>query len=386
MLLGVAVAQTTALRVAVADDDRPPTRSEVAARDLELRAGARLLEAGRLQEARAPFLRALAVGFDIGAAASFNLCLTDYALGDYGRAINECYQALELEPERVLELLDRIGDRLAAAGIYTHDLLLPEPEPGWRQLAGSVKSYAPVALPVVEGATRLRPPPVIAPLEGPVPEARLPRLGAQPPANPYRELPSARDYTVGYDAQLLLGALFYAPDTEPAVAGMRISRRTRAHGAEGYVYWFGEYLHAVEGGGGVAAIGPGLARENGIGLHTGLSVPWGRDARRQNAAFPGYTLALHFDLGASYRYEITVGRVWRVTLQADAGFGLNLGKGLSRIKDNWDNLGCDDCESPDRSPHWPTAHGVIALGIGIGKRAGYARYARYDVFAPIGAP
>ena len=367
---------------ALAEDDEPSTLPY----EPRLREGAAALEAGRLEDARGWFTRALDSSDRVRAAAWFDLCLTYYAMGDLGRALNSCYRSLPTWPVRSLELLARIGERMQAAGLDLSGVLLPVPSPGWydadAQLLQDLHADAPGP---DSGAVRSRPlrsqAQRLAALSDPIPAERLDAFRVAAPPLPYRVPPRAGDYADGWDVALSTGALFYARDATPLVAGLQVAKLDRDYGDDHHRYFFGGYLQALDGNGGIAMGGIGAASSEGqarLGGSAGLSIPWGKQDKIQGALFPGYTLSLDADLRVTCRLELPLG----LYLEAAAAAGVNLGKLGALIVDGIGS--CRECESTDHNPNWPIGHAMLTVDLGLGRRSGRPPYDHFEVFSPLG--
>jgi hypothetical protein len=414
------------------------------------RAGAAALFAGRLAEAEALYQQALA---EPGPTAPiwFDLCLVRYAAGDYGRAINACYRALDGDEARVLRLLERIAAAMSDAGISASGVVLPEPVRAWfepeqwlgaalaataprRSVTPETADAAPQPAEGPPGPADAPPRPADAPPRPadappapadapPAPAdappmradaavgaaadpARAPsafdvigpdqldRLRGPAPPLPYAVPAPADDYGAGYDVSPRTGVLLYAPDTSPLVAGARVELRRRDWGSPGHTYYFGEYLHAVDGTGGIGAVGVGAR----VGLtggivsgSAGLAVPWGRSEGRRDVLIRDHTLGLHGEVRFGLHHEVMISRSRSVSFEGTLIAGLNLGKALIRFGDALGDLCADDdsdCgpDTPDANPSWPIGHVMLQLGVSFGWRGSHAPYARSEVFAPAGGP
>ncbi|MEZ4361596.1 MAG: hypothetical protein R3B48_15520 [Kofleriaceae bacterium] len=359
---------------AVADDLDEP----------RLREGADALEAGRLQDALRWFESALGQsnnGESVRSAAAFDLCLTYYAMGDFGRALNSCYLAYPLRPERSLQMISRIGDRMIEAGIELGDLVLPEPILSWYALDSSDVPGA------ESGEVRVRPlqtrEELLAARAAPVPIDRLDSLHGAAPPLPYREPARDSDYARGFDLALRSGVLFFASDATPFVVGLRGGLVRREHGQPGNALLFADLLLGVDGTAGVAALGAGLSPlESGLGAGAALAIPWGKEDAIQGSLVKGYTIGVDLDLRLWYQRELSLGLGKRFYVRAEAAAGLNLGwLGAFAIE----GLGsCNDCTTKDPNPNWPTGHVLLTLDVGFAKRSGQPRYDRYEIFSPLG--
>jgi len=365
------------------------------------REGTRALLAGRLAEAEALYQQALAAPAP-ATSIWFDLCLVRYAAGDFGRAINACYRALDADEDRAVRLLQQIAAGMSAAGISASGVVLPEPARAWfdpekwlpgqlehakvdPQGAGGVRVAAadPAAGPVAD--------PIRAPSSFDVIDAsQVDRLRGAAPPLPYA-IPAPRtDYSSGYDLSLRTGILLYAPDTTPAVTGARVEVKRHVWGALAHEYYFGEYLHALDGTGGIGAFGYGL-RTGGPGNiasgSVGLAVPWGRSEGRRDVLIPDHTLALHVEVRVGVHHEMIFGRSLAVSFEGSAVAGLNPAKALFRL-DDFCYDGERNCseDEPDANASWPLGHVMLQLGVSFGRRSDYAPYARTEVFAPMGRP
>jgi len=357
--------------------------------------GAVALEAGRVDEAIARFGQAVVSLQTERSWAWFDLCLAHYAAGSFGEAINACYRALgdPAAERRVIRVLGVIHRAIADAHLDVEGFTLPDPSTAWFRPGPAIAralviARAPDAAEV--GEVRDLPAEAVADpeqLELVAPD-RLAALRGPAPVLPYAIRPKRHDYSRGYDLELKTGMLFYGRDTTPFVVGARGALRSRAFGSLFHGLSYLEYLQAVDGDGGIAAIGVGNAGESGLGLEAGLSVPWGRDDRRQHATFPGYTLSLHAELRLSYRRELALGWGDRISIEVSIAGGVNVPKSLVRLKDAFKDLCSSDSEpcpsTPDESPLWPGTHWMVGLSIGFGHRTGYPRYDHAEVWAPAG--
>jgi hypothetical protein len=367
-----------------------PAGARPAPEDLR-RAGAEALEDGRLGEALALYERAL------GPTRSdprvwFDLCLVRYSAGDYGRALNACYRALDADEGRAIALLERIAAAMRASGVRSGRLIVPEPEQRWY----SPDRWLPEVLtsselpPAAAGAVRaLDPEPLaVAGAAEVIAAGRLDHLRGPRPTLPYHVPSRADDYGAGLDVSARGGLLFYAPDTTPLVGGVRAELRRREHGSSTHTFYFAEYLHAVDETGGIGAVGYG-GRGGKISGSIGLSVPWGRSEGRRDVLIPDHTLALHGELRFGVFHEVMIDRSWAVMFEGSLVAGLNLAKAAIRIGDKIsDSCGADDPDdcpkTPDANPEWPLGHFMIQLGVSFGFRGRHPRYDRAEVFAPMG--
>jgi hypothetical protein len=366
-----------------------PSVAQPASAELR-RAGAAALEAGQLGQALSLYQRAL------GPTRSdpqiwFDLCLVRYAAGDYGRALNACYRALPADEGRVVALLEQIAEAMRAARVQTGRLFVPEPLQRWYESERSLTESLAASEPPAEatGAVRaLDPAPLAAPGAADViPAARLDYLRGRRPALPYSIRSRPDDYGVGVDLSGRGGVLIYAPDTTPLVAGGRLEWRWREHGATEHKLYFAEYLHAIDQTGGIAALGYG-ARGGKTTGSIGLAVPWGRSEGRRNVLIPDHTLALHGELRFGFFREFMIDRSFALLFETTLVGGLNLAKAAIRLGDKiGDACGAEetDCpETPDGNPGWPLSHFMIQVGVSFGYRGRHPRYARPEVFAPMG--
>jgi hypothetical protein len=357
--------------------------------------GAIALLDGRLDEAEVLYGRALAE-HDPGrdqADIWFDLCLTRYAAGAFGDAINACYRALadpQLEP-RVQALLAQIRDAIVHAGLDTADLVLPEPTADWAAprlaITFALRGEAPSAFAV---ATRFvddpdRPSSQTSEL---VPDALPPdhadALRGPPPPLPYRVPGMPRDYTRGDDVDLKVAYFYYAHDASPFVVGAKYAHRWRTHGSAWRSQIYAEYLGAPDGTGGVGAIGFGEAGEFGLSLEEGLAVPWGKDDRRVHATIPGYAVSFDFQSRLTYRAELAIGGADKLSLELGLAGGINLAQFFVGFGKVLTGDVCTDDDCPET--FWPLMHGMVTVAIGFGRRAGGPAYDRPEVFAPLGAP
>jgi hypothetical protein len=172
----------------------------------------------------------------------------------------------------------------------------------------------------------------------------------------------------GAALELKGGALFYAPDTTPAVLGVR---GTRPRADRGRQYVWAEYLQALDGGGGIAAGGLGGGAVNGSGGEVGLAVPWGRDELRPHAWIASHDVGLHAQLRLYVRHHRIVGATTMLSFEASIAGGVDLAKGLSRlgaglrdfcVSENED--GCPSRGDPD--PRWKLTHWMLTFSVGLG--------------------
>jgi hypothetical protein len=354
------------------------------------REGAAALMAGRLAEAQAHYEAALAEPSP-DAPVWFDLCLVRYAVGDYGRAINACFRALPADETRVIMLLQRISDAMSAAKLVPARVVVPEPlQPWFRTETWISQRLSASAPPAAASATRsvFAPPARGAGSYDVLPEDQLDGLRGAAPPLPYRISPRAADYTFGYDVSFRTGVLFYAPDTTPLVAGTRVEGRTHVPSSVSHASYFGEYLHALDGTGGVASVGAG-ARGGGYSGSYGFSVPWGRSEGR-NALIRNHTFGLHGELRLGAYREIAIGRSWAIAFEGSVLGGIDLpnlaiefGHAIKNgcIKEDDD----DSCPEPTAAnPDWPLFHWGVQLGISFGRREGHPPYRHAEVFAPMG--
>lgn len=360
-----------------------------------LATGSAALEAGQLDVAESQFGQALARAAPGPAQAPiwYDLCLTRYAAGAYGDAINACYRALAepLAREHVVALLAFIHDAIVAARVDLAGVTLPDPDPQWfdpqpalglRIVGIPGDGTRDPAAPVGSASS----PGTAASIDAIAPDIAA-RLSGAPPALPYSIKGKLTDYHTGIDLDAKTGLLFYAPDAGHVVVGGRFDYRRRSYGSGWHTHFYGEYLQGVDGKGGIAAVGWGQAAEHSLGIEEGLSVPWGKDDRRHDVLIPGYTIALHGELRVSYRYEVPLGRD-RLSFELSISGGLNLAKAMIRIKDGLADICTKDEQSecpktPDHNNQWPMAHWMVNLAIGYGKRGHLARYDHSEVFAPV---
>src|SRR5262245_39460575 len=158
--------------------------------------GARLLEAGRLVEAERVFTAQL-VSTKRPGVVWFDLCLTEYAMGSFGKAINACYRALQ-DPameQRAIAMLDRIRSEVTTQRLPL-DGTLPHPVVAWfdpepaivQRVVGDIDDSARTAPPfVLPSAATIA---LIADVE---------KLRGRAPPLPYNRPAGAQDYTQGID-------------------------------------------------------------------------------------------------------------------------------------------------------------------------------------------
>jgi hypothetical protein len=338
--------------------------------------GARLLEAGRLDEAEAVFTAKPPSGW-----RDFDLCLVHYAKGEYGKAIEACYRALDSFTTEKLaqQMLAVIHATMRAQGLTAHGLM-PHPTRLWHtasldhRIAGSRERATVAAAPV-------------EPLLAATLDTDL--RGRAPPL-PYRIPAGKSDYTTGYDVVLVTGALFYGKDASPFVAGLRGEFRLHRPGENGYGHAWGEYLQAPDRSAGIAAIGFGGASggdygERGFGADLMFSVPFGKDDRRQDVLVPGYQTAVMLAARVTAHYELDLGSI-TIGFHPAVDGGINISKVFSGDTCFTMNDECEDKQSADeKSPTWKWTYWMVQLGVSVGIRRGSQRYHDEHVFAPSGA-
>jgi hypothetical protein len=335
--------------------------------------GARLLEAGRLDEAEAVFEANTPNGW-----RELDLCLVHYAKGEYGKAIEACYRALDhLTTEKLAQdMLAVIHETMRAQGL-TAQGLMPHPTRLWRssnldhRIAGSHERAAVAAKPTEPVLTAM----LDAEVRG------------QAPPLPYRIPAGESDYKTGYDVVFVGGALFYGKDASPFVAGLRGEYRLHKPGENGFGHAWGEYLQAPDRSAGILAAGFGGASggaygERGFGADVLFSIPFGKDDRRRDVLFPGYQTALMLGLRLTAHVELDLGPITIGVRPAIEG-GFNIGKAFSG---DWPTPGEDEEEGGrDEDPTWEWTYWMVQLGVSVGVRRGYQRYHDEHVFAPSGS-
>lgn len=355
------------------------------------RQGAAALLAGKLEEAEALYQQALAEPTP-DAPVWFDLCLVRYAAGDFGGAINACYRALPADEHRVLLLLQEIALAMQAAKIRPGSaVVVPEPTRAWffphNWLFKAMRFAEP---PAEAGAVR-----VAAPLpsrgigvDDVLQTGDLEGLRGTRPVMPYRFKAPPSDYGLGVDVAPRVGVLFYAPDASPFLVGARVAMIQRPPGSYGRALYFGEYLHAPDGTGGLIA--GGAAGVTGwYAVSTGFAIPWGRSEGR-SGTFRNHVTGLHGQVRVGAHKELLLGRSWAISFEASILGGLDFGQlaalfghGLKDFCLELDDQ--DECpETPERYPNWPLGHWGFQAGISIGQRSGHPPYPRAHVFGPMG--
>ena len=335
----------------------------------KLESGEAALVAGRLPDAEAAFKGVL----DQVAVAErgwvwLDLCLTHYASGAYGRAIDDCYRAIaqpmtdKAITAQVIQLLSRIGQQLR--GTDLGDLRLPEPDPRWFVAPRSA----------LVGSLVLEPPRPFAALDV-VPAEQVDRIAGAPPPLPYSIKPAREEYTSGIDIAAKSGFLFYAPDADHTVVGAQ----ARFHWKPDYHYrdklLYLEYLQGTDGHSGIGAMGIGVTSPDSAFIYeAGLAIPWGRDHRRVDAMFPGYTTGFEPTARWSYHHELANGFM----IEASLSGGFNIGKVLDTLLDD----SCHDRSGCEIDPEWAGYHWMFDIGLGFASRHYGRPYAHAEAFAP----
>jgi hypothetical protein len=352
--------------------------------------GAIALEAHRLGDAERFFTAALDRSSRPG-WMHFNLCLTHYLDGAYGRALQACYRSLE-DPGtegRAYAIMHLISQRIASAAL--DGLLLPEPTHEWfdpdRKLSLRISGGVPRD---ESGPVRHVQAAKAAASAFALDAAVVERMRGPAPPNPYVVRPHDADATRGFALVPKLGTLFYAPDTTPFVAGARAEYQYRVPGKGNYRTAFVEYMHALDGNGGIGSVGGGFGGL--LGFEYSASVPWGRDARRVDVTYPGYLTGVYFDARISARFELPLGKSSIAGEIAVLG-GVNPGKLMKMLGQSLKDFCLEEegdpaCMTEDKKidPEWKTGFVMLELGIALGRSFGYPRYARADLYAPVGSP
>lgn len=340
------------------------------------------LVAGRLDEAATRYESALTAS-PTNARLWFDMCLVRYASGDFGRAINACYRALPADEGRVLGVIDRISVAMTAQHLAVPHVIVPEPSRSWFAAA---HDDTPASAHPVRGTAESMP--MVGTFDV-IPAANLDGLRGRAPTLPYSIASRAQDYAYGANISARTGVLFYAPDTTPFVAGARVEWIQHDHGAEGHLYYYGEYMHALDGKGGIASAGFG-ARDQSMLASVGLALPWGHDDDRVHAAFPGHVMSLNGELRIGVHREVMIGRAFAADFEASIVGGLNIAKAGIRIGDAFSDLCLEEKEekcppkTPDGNPDWPMYHSMLQIAVTFGHRGGQPAYDRPDLYAPMG--
>jgi hypothetical protein len=345
------------------------------------------LEAGRLDEADALYMRALAAS-PADAGLWMNMCIVRYAQGDFGRAINACYRGLPANQGRAIGLLHHIELAIRAQHLEPPQLLVPDPAQSWfvRQRPDSPLSAG--EPPAAARATRtaaVEPQPSISTFDV-LPDDAVTKLRGRAPTLPYSIAPRNDDYRRGYDVSLRTGLLNYAPAASPFVAGARLEMREREPGVSSHIFYYGEYLHAYDNSGGIAAGGIG-ARDTVMSGAIGLAIPWGIAPGRDHATYPGHVTGLHAELRYGIHREFMIGRDFGADFEATLVGGLNLAKAAIRIGDGFSDVCFDNHEencphTPDGNPDWPMWHAMLQVGVSFGYRTGRPAYDHAELFTP----
>lgn len=353
------------------------------------RQGAAALLAGELEEAEALYQQALAEPAP-DAPVWFDLCLVRYAAGDFGGAINACYRALPADEARVLLLLREIALAMQTAEVRPGRVVVPEPTRSWFFAHNWLLKAVPFAEPTAEaGPVRVA---AALPSRGVgaddvLPVDELARLRGARPVMPYRSKVSPDDYAGGVDVSPRVGVLFYAPDASPFLVGGRVEVVQRAPESYGHASYFGEYLHAPDGTGGLIAGGAGGAAR-GYSATAGFAIPWGRSEGR-SGTFRNHVTGLHGQLRIGVHKELLLGHSWAISFEASIFGGLDLGQIAALIGHGFKNICLEDDEEdcpdiPDPYPDWPLGHWGLQAGFSIGQRFGHPPYPRAHVFGPMG--